>query len=346
MTRSEFAKILHSIVIPEGTPPKDINAMVQPISKAISQMMPSSLFRYRRYNKRQVDAFRNDTIYAVTANTFNDPYDTLVCYDQVGIKEKVSQVMSVEALIAMKSSFAAGNDFPEEAKRILPCEIVEGLKNVLATIEDIDSLKDRIEASRSNMLSLIDIYFPILSKVSKKSSTMACFSESIQSVLMWSHYADSHTGFALEYDFRPALKGAIENSAIYPVIYDEERLDVSLYMGWLFLKLIGVNASNPDISSYFKIAIHKSVEWEYEKEWRLIDSTPRNILDDNIVSEIHQKPVAIYYGCNITMKHKRILHKIAQRKGIQEYDMHIDYSSPLFEMKCRKYVPNTIERGK
>lgn len=333
MTRSDFAKILHSIVIPEGTPPNDINAMVQPISKAISQMMPSSLFRYRRYNKRQVDAFRNDTIYAVTANMFNDPYDMLVRFDQEAIKIKVSSIVNCKTLEAMRPWFAAGNDFPDAIKQILPAEALDDFKSRLASV-DIDSVKDRIDDSRGLMLSLIDIWFPILAEASKKNSTMACFSESIQSVLMWSHYADSHTGFALEYDFRPT-QNAIKNAALLPVIYEEERLDASLYLGWVFLKFLGVPVSNPDITAHFKIALHKSVLWEYEKEWRIIDFTPGDFADSNRVSSIQQKPIAIYYGRHISPENKNILHQIAQEKGIREYDMYIDYSSPLFEMKYR-----------
>ena len=33
-------------------------------------------------------------------------------------------------------------------------------------------------------------------------STIACLSESIDSVIMWSHYAQNHEGFALEYYLR------------------------------------------------------------------------------------------------------------------------------------------------
>lgn len=47
MDRNEFAKRLNSIVIPEGTSEELINKMVLPISDALVQMMPQSLFRYR-----------------------------------------------------------------------------------------------------------------------------------------------------------------------------------------------------------------------------------------------------------------------------------------------------------
>ena len=56
------------------------------------QMMPNALFRYRplnndlKNNNQQIDAFKNDALFAVTADRFNDSYDTLVRYDQEEIK--------------------------------------------------------------------------------------------------------------------------------------------------------------------------------------------------------------------------------------------------------------------
>ena len=248
-----------------------------PVSEAIFEMMPSSLFRYRLCNEMQIEAFKNDTIYAVTADKFNDPYDTLVRYDQEGIKLYVNSVMSCETLEAMKAEFAKGNDLPDEVKQIIPEDMIAFLKNALSSIDDVSVLKDNIEESRRQMINNIETFFPILTEMAKRYSAMACFSESIESVLMWSHYANSHQGFALEYDFRPTLGKPIKDVGLYPVIYDKERMDVSLYMGWSFLRLLGVEANNPDITAYLKIALHKSSIWEYEQEWRLIDSTPRNI---------------------------------------------------------------------
>ena len=90
MNREEFAKRLDEIQIQEGTDPKILYDSVLPISDALTQMMPQSLFRYRSCTKKQIDAFQKDTIYAVSADLFNDPYDTLVRYDLDGIKTLLS----------------------------------------------------------------------------------------------------------------------------------------------------------------------------------------------------------------------------------------------------------------
>ena len=105
MDRKEFAMRLYSAVIPEGTAPEDIQTLTRPVTEAIREMMPKRLFRFRAFEKKSVDAFQNDIIYAVTADKFNDPYDTLVRYDLEGVKKWVNTVMNTETLGQMKTSF-------------------------------------------------------------------------------------------------------------------------------------------------------------------------------------------------------------------------------------------------
>ena len=337
MDREEFAKRLYFTVIPEGTAPEDIQRLTRPVLETIREMMPKRLFRYRVFEDRSVDAFENDMIYAVTADKFNDPYDTLVRYDLDGIEKWVNTVMNIETLGQMKEWYAQGWDLPKEVKHILPKEMTDALKVALFSIENIKDFEVRIEETRKRMTYLIETFFPILSETSKRYSTIACFCESIESVLMWSHYADSHKGFALEYDFRPTLEQPIKNVALLPVVYSEERFDISDYIAWGFLRLLGIPAKMPDISASFKNALWKSDIWAYEKEWRMIDSTPRDIADEK-ASAIPYKPVAIYYGRHMIGDDKKKLHEVAKEKGIQEFEMYLDYSSKKYEMLYREYI--------
>ncbi len=336
MDREEFAKSLYSTVIPEGTSPEIIQTLTRPVSEVVREMVPKSLFRFREIDVRSVDAFKNDIIYAVTADKFNDPYDTLVRYDLEGIEKWVNTVMNTETLGQMKTWFAQGWDLLNEVKHILPKEMIDALKVALSSTEDINDFEEKIEETRKRMISMIETYFPILSETSKRFSTIACFSESIDSVLMWSHYANSHKGFALEYDFRPTLELPIKNVGLFPVVYSEERFDISDYIAWAFLRILGIQAKMPDMSASIKNALWKSDIWAYEKEWRMIDLTPRDITDEK-ASAIHYKPVAIYYGRHMSGDDKKKLHELAKEKGIKEYEMYLDYSSLKYEMLYREY---------
>jgi len=327
---------LDSVVVPESVSEEEIKKITYPISEAISQMMPPSLFRCRRCDVDSIVAFKNDIIYAGTADKFNDPYDTLVRYDLETLEEGVNRVMSRESLEQLKMWFAQGNDFPEGVKQVLPEELIGAFREKLLSLEDFSDFEPRIEETRRTIISLMRALFPVLAEESKMYCRIACFSESVDSILMWSHYADSHKGFVLEYDFRPTLKNPIKHVLISPVVYDGERMDVSSYIAWEFLHLLKIDSKNPDIASHLKVALHKSLAWAYEKEWRLVDYTFHNI-SDRTVSAIPYKPKAIYYGARMDEGKKGLLHGIAQEKGIREYEMYIDYSSPVYEVKYRPY---------
>lgn len=341
MNRSDFGNILDSIVVPDGTPVEEINKRVFPISQASFEMMPSSLFRYRPDGDNQIDAFKRDVIYAVTADMYNDPYDTLIKCDKDGIKAYLRQLLSVETLSQLKAFIQQGNDIPKEVKKGNPNAPWDILKDKLLEVDDIHSWQGNIEASLSQLYSQIDIFFPIIAQTAKCFSAYACFSEVVDSILMWSHYASSHKGFVLEYDFRQTLANPIKNMLILPVIYSEERFDASAFMLWAFMELFGVKLNNPDVTAHMKVALHKSLDWEYEKEWRMIESTPRNPFDET-PSAVVYKPKAIYYGCKMDSGKKQRLHEIAVSKGIKEFEMYIDIYSSKYEMRYRPYVPMRV----
>ena len=336
MNQEEFAKRLEGIQIQESTDPKVLYDSVLPISDALTQMMPQSLFRYRSCTEKQIDAFQKDIIYAVSADLFNDPYDTLVRYDIDGIKNYVNALLEPNTLVQLKKYLVEGNDFTNNVKDSFPKGMVEKIKEQILTT-DFEEKKDVLATYKSQMVQTIDFLYPLLADASKRFVSIACFCESVQSITMWSHYADYHKGFALEYEMRSTLtKGIKEGVGLYPVIYDDIRYDASQYMAWAFLKMFGINAPNPDILSHTKCALHKSRQWEYEKEWRLVDYSTRNYLVENITS-INYKPTAIYYGVHISNENKERLHKIAKAKGIAEFDMYIDYSSPRYEMMYKSH---------
>lgn len=343
MDRNEFAKRLESIKVSEGVAPEILNQCVLPISEVLVQMLPQSLFRYRPCDsddkvafERQLDAFRNDKVFAVTADKFNDPYDTLARYDTDEIKEFIKASVSLKSLVQIKNYLEQGNDFSDSTKQMYPAEFVDNLRSQILS-RDIESMGDTIENYKKQLLLSVDFWFPIIAEMSKRFVAIACFCETVQSIPMWSHYASSHQGFALEYDFRPTLSKGMVNSGVFPVIYDDERVDASMYMASSFLKLNGIGVNNPDALSHIKCSLYKAKLWEYEKEWRLLNYTPRNVFD-NGVSVIQYKPSAIYYGVKMQSDLKEQLHVIAKDKGINEYQMYIDNASRKYEMLYRPYV--------
>lgn len=87
-----------------------------------------------------------------------------------------------------------------------------------------------------------------------------CFSKVFENYLMWAHYADSHKGFCIEYDYDPIkLESENNNFSMYPVIYTSTLPRFSL---------TEILFSPHEVSE--KLYATKPDSWAYEKEHRLI----------------------------------------------------------------------------
>lgn len=337
MNRNEFAKLLNDTIIPECLEQSEVADRMRPIGVALKSMLPQKLYRYRSCSTLNLDAFDKDLIYAVTADKFNDPYDTLVYYNKDNIIAQIRKFSSVDFFQIFKQSLEKVNfEFPQNIIQFFGKENLENLRKKVISCRDINPL------DLYAFGSLVE--HEVIKKLSeirnelKMVSTMACLSENVNSVTMWSHYAQNHEGFALEYDLKILLGDKHMNCCAFPVIYDNDRMNVGNFIFWCVAKKLGFDVKSPDLLSNIKLAIHKSKLWEYEKEWRIIH-TEKQPIGHSRVTSIKIIPKAIYYGERISDINRKILHYIAQEKGISEYDMYIDYRSLKYEML---YKPSVV----
>ena len=93
-----------------------------------------------------------------------------------------------------------------------------------------------------------------LHRISRKFG-IVCLSKNPASILMWSHYAQNHRGFAVGIDHRKLGK-----LPLFPVSYARRRV---IFSALTPLKI------KPDVRT-FEIFTRKSPEWAYEQEYRMI----------------------------------------------------------------------------
>ena len=129
-------------------------------------------------------------------------------------------------------------------------------------------------------------------------ASIACFTETNNNQLMWSHYADSHKGFCVEYDLKLLPKDSLEVCKhLFPVLYGEKRI-INYNLKKLNNELkelreaINKQYVYDDIEYFNNIIplfITKGTAWAYEKEWRVI-YTKKDMyeIDDDVL-----------YSCNI-----------------------------------------------
>ena len=347
--RKEFRNILERTILPEGISIEERNKRLFTLSKHIFEHIPSRLFRFRDCSEMNFDAFNEDKLFAVTSDKFNDPYDCLFRYDKERLRNSIKMGMTTDFVYTLREFFRKGGNFPDTLKTLFEPDFLNLTKESIANANDeaIERYGEITTSIKQTLDENIDKLSEEAVQAVKQMAFIACFSEVIHSVTMWSHYANSHKGFALEYDtkgfqlkcqfcdnLKQCNKAAVCN--FYPVIYQQQRYDATDFLGWYIGRSMGVPIKNPDTFASSKSLLYKSSQWSYEKEWRLIVSKLNEFQDKSPVCIYHLRPRAIYYGSRISSIHKKLLHLMAKEKGIKEYQMYIDNKSYNYSVKYKK----------
>lgn len=117
-----------------------------------------------------------------------------------------------------------------------------------------------------------------IESANKQSSVfVSCFSETNDSILMWSHYANDHKGICVGYN----LHELISRFNCYPVIYSNR---------------VYVFDNNDSMNSMQSGALIKAEKWKYEQEWRVFE-IDRKSKGKNGKRIDFITPCTIYLGC-------------------------------------------------
>ncbi len=140
---------------------------------------------------------------------------------------------------------------------------------------------------------------------------------------MWSHYADSHRGICLEFDnhFEPFSKAK-------KVIYDE--VIPTIETDSLFLNDI----DNQTIDKYL---VYKSVDWEYEKELRILHKESKK----NFSYPNHALK-AIYFGIKANQSDIEIICSIVKSHNPQVKFYQMIKLGNTFSMEPEEFFYQTV----
>lgn len=140
-----------------------------------------------------------------------------------------------------------------------------------------------------------------------KSTRVLCVTENHTNVVMWSHYADSHRGVV----FKLNCINEIDNNLLVARKIDyTDKLPIIASLDDFIKNLTGQKAL--DLStSMLNLPYTKSLDWSYEKEWRL------SILEydskGDLYNEYQENPLvfgAIYLGCNMLQENEKKIIKL------------------------------------
>ena len=343
--KNEFIEKFYNTIISGFESDEIQKQKFEEIIKSVKAITPTSLFRYRKITDYTLSDFDNNIISLSYPSSFNDPYDSLIKADKQkfidNILNNTNNKDKIINLIDHNPDFLNKFNLNTENQKQLSLFI-----NNLKSIPNEEIKKFLLSAQDA-----IDLIFNIAWNNAfiylNSTPRIACFSEDVSSNVMWAHYADSHKGFVIEYDFNDYINPCSNcqkqctnrhNESLYPVKYSDERFDATsllIYSANLFLMqqfLKDGTALSDDQLVIYKALLNKSTNWRYEKEWRLIS------LSDNprCMEQIGLKPKAIYLGLDTSPINSKILKQLAKEKNIPVYQMNMDFESTDYKMNYVK----------
>ncbi|MBQ8771667.1 MAG: DUF2971 domain-containing protein [Clostridia bacterium] len=166
---------------------------------------------------------------------------------------------------------------------------------------ELDDIKTKITSAIQSIKDKINEMFGI-----------SCFARRNDNILMWSHYANKHTGFCVEYDLSK-LKSQEAMLMLYPVIYSNKRplLPLSMF-DFSDIKNVKVVEGALPYAEIVESLLTKSDIWSYEEEWRIIH-TLNNLDDQKLYEDII---TGVYLGANINADDEKLIIEKATAKGI------------------------------
>ena len=143
---------------------------------------------------------------------------------------------------------------------------------------------------------------------------ITCFSETHSNMLMWSHYANKHTGICVEYDFSK-LFTTVPTSLLLPVTYSDKRPLLPIE------RIVQMDGDCPKtdnskmhelLPDLLRALTVKSSIWDYEREWRHI------VFTKDVPDRLAKLPIIsrIILGARISPEHRAKILELARKKQI------------------------------
>jgi len=281
--------------------------------KSLTQLkydhLPKSIFKFCSFDEknRNIGNLQKNIVWLNDPSNFNDPYEFS---SKIDIKVVLKTSYANKINVFLDSTFK--DAFTDEEKRMLRKDNRSYDEIVSELISQGRISQDKLDDFEYRYIGVIKQ--SIENEDIKKLFKVSSFTERNDSLLMWSHYSHNHTGFCIEYDIESLPITHPLTKSLYPVVYSKEFVDMTEY----YLH----KTKNPNLDYLLPVMIKKSLEWEYENEWRLliIDGTEKGI------EFPMPKPKAIYLGSKFNPDNLKEIYTYCSENKIGLYRMKLDSS--------------------
>lgn len=202
---------------------------------------------YKYFHPNHVDLLEQAQLRFSPSHAFNDPFDLKPNIQGLASREYWNAQFRKGLPKVVEEQYA---ELPAEKREQVSVQMAQALVNTKASLMEQEGF-DLAEFAAPYLRSLIEEKLEELVGI-------LCLTEKPDNLLMWAHYAESHQGFVIEFDstdvfFNQRLSSEDELRHIRKVEYSKKRPTFNL----------------SEIQSFTPFLI-KSLDWEYEQEWRML----------------------------------------------------------------------------
>lgn len=221
------------------------------------------LYKYRNFSENHINSLVNNQMWFAIGETFNDPFDskpplTLFTYRSMAgfLHKQPNSVMLNEAQFHQLVS------------------------------EELDRVKQLEKEGRIHEHQIWPYAEVVIAATLRR--FIFCLSRCNRNILMWSHYANSHTGFCVRYDL-DVLTESLD-------LYHHQYTDYTTEMPDILSRMM--NGGEENRSEDFLYI--KAPDWSYEREYRLLLNDFAEGPDDRVRCVEHPPEAVdrVYFGLN------------------------------------------------
>lgn len=249
---------------------------------------------YKYLPPERIDVLETNLICFNNPLNFNDPFEFNASFIMGSFENALRKDLADIKLI---------EHLPEEVlelmKSIPPLErdilLKEAYKKIISTFEN----SKKIISNTANEI------FKNLNTELIKNTRVLSLTKRASNLLMWGHYAQSHSGFVIEFNtadpfFNQQRGEKDEFGYLREIIYQSQLPSI-----------------DPLLSPYVNHFLVKSLDWAYEEEWRMLFPVAKSVskkIHDGKTYDLFPIPSStiksVILGCNCSTKLRESIHNL------------------------------------
>ena len=284
---------------------------------------PINLFKFCKFDKRIISCLINHELWFSNPSDFNDPYD---CKLELDTENTIDEIRS--------HLNKSNNRHTEYCKKIQDptrqiafinelynfrldkdqvFQIIDGIYSKNKLVFNNDLIEHRLKEIEQNKHNLSKVINETAQRDVKKYRIL-CLSKNVKNSVMWAHYSDNHNGICIGLDhnqdinfFKTLLR--VKYVSEYPIYNYIREYDTHMTVQHVF----GT----------------KSMDWKYEREYRIIKDINSNGFRNNGLLKFNKKILTrIYFGLKTKQEDIDIIKEINKNYYDAKIKLFIAHENP------------------